>query len=144
MAPSMNGQSAVTIIIVLSALYVIIGGLGGIIKINHGQNDEGTIQILYWGCVHAEIHYSYFKLLFCNSYYWIGHSNKRGCGYRIRRHYLRFHLTVKPECYICATLLHNNIWEYTPFYLSALFNKSQKCTFGVYSQIFLWRSLAHM
>ena len=29
LAPGMNGQSAVTIIIVLSAIYVTIGGLGG-------------------------------------------------------------------------------------------------------------------
>ena len=36
--------------------------------------------VLFVLFVHAEIHYSYFKLLFCKSYYWIGHSNKRGCG----------------------------------------------------------------
>ena len=34
MAPGMNGQSAVTIIIVLSAIYAVIGGLGGTSRSN--------------------------------------------------------------------------------------------------------------
>ena len=37
-----------------------------------------------------------------------------GCWFWIRRHNLTLHLTVKPECYICATLFLKNIWEYTP------------------------------